>query len=329
MLAFVAMTVITVSWTSGDMITLESVMENDDYWTELLYVPIKVDVTKVSTAAREVLQRLKAITPELAEKPIAEPEKKPAAESSAQPVEGSTAQPEKSEANPTEKSEETKVDHVFQVVSANALHVVADVVSLHTGESDALEFGIAVMASAVRCSVLQYVAVQVHAIERSLDSQPAAVNATRLTAVWDTLVLFLNTLTRLKESVAIESELHQRWVMVVEQMIARTLKADNLTSFQKLMDANHKSTCSNVVSPEQVPEQFGFNKETENWSTVDGINAIFNKSQKALDNIFKHFSVNTDNLSLWRVYLNQMELYEKITAIAAEKPDKEPAAVKE
>jgi len=73
----------------------------------------------------------------------------------------------------------------------------------------------------------------------------------------------------------------------------------------------------------------GFDKERENWETTDGINAIFDKSQKALDNIFKHLLVNTDDRSLWRVYLNRVDLYEKITAIAAEKPDKGPALVKE
>lgn len=209
----------------------------------------------------------------------------------------------------------------------NALHVVADVVSYHLHESDALEFGLAAIVSAVKCNVLEHVAMQAHCVDRALSAGPAPVNDARVTTVWNELAVYLDRLARLREPVADESELYRLWTAVTIKARDATLVAADLAPFRATVDGSRQAVCGDAPPPELVPDKRKYDPAAEHWNNADGLAAIFDRSQRELDDTFRRLPVTTWNRELWNEYLSRTGLLREMAEVASRAPPPPPPKV--
>lgn len=99
------------------------------------------------------------------------------------------------------------VGDVTKTVTVSAVAVVANVVTRHFAESEALDFALSALASAIRCRTLSYVAIQLRAIIATPESDRDPL----LAGVRQTLNVYVHKLARLKEPLNVEFEMFNGW----------------------------------------------------------------------------------------------------------------------
>lgn len=279
------------------------VMKNDDLWKEKLSVYVKVDTAMVPVAAKNVLKELGAGTTD-----------QPAATAdNSQPAAVDEPQPAAAAADDSQPATETRPEAGrTSVVTVNALLVVAKVVLSYHQESEALEMAMSVIASSVKCNALQYVSVQLRAVDIMMSAADfdREVIAQRISDVWNTLLSYLDKLSQLKEPLGVESEMYREWETVAVNWSAPKAVAIAATELfqkiRKLMDDSLSATCQHSAY-EQYEARLGLNPETENWDSPEGVAAIFNKCQDALDTMFGTIPISTIDLKLWNEFLDKSE----------------------
>lgn len=190
------------------------------------------------------------------------------------------------------------------VTRVHALTVVARVVTSHFHESDALELALVVIASAVKCNTLQYLAMQVREV-RGTEEEPAPTDVERLLIVWDTMVQYLDKLARLKEPLTDEAPMYREWEAVVRSSGTGTSKYAELAPFAEIVGKKLESTCADPVKVEFF-ETLKHDSEIENEGSSDSAQTVFARSQNELKKMFEVLPVSTMDGSLWDVYLKNI-----------------------
>lgn len=272
---------------------LMNVMENDEFWFPYLAVKIKINTAVVSTAALNVLKDLNTYAPQPGDEPL--------------------DRPHRSKPNGRKRKRNKRAARAMQrsiglqpVVTAVALHVIADVVTGHHEESDATEFGLSALASAVKCNVMQHLVLQLQSV-RLTPAADTYEKSVRLVAIWKNLVAYLDKLGRLKEPLNAEATLYQEWEKAAKE-VAKGETTIHLEHVQRMVQDNLKSSCD-TSTIEQILAELGFDMYTENWDSPDGVKAIFDKSRRMLDNMFRELPISTMGSELWDDFLPKPEEY--------------------
>ncbi|VVC39267.1 Hypothetical protein CINCED_3A002049 [Cinara cedri] len=196
------------------------------------------------------------------------------------------------------------------VVTISALQVLVHIISTHYEESDALEFGLSVIASAIKCHVLQIISIMLRAIDEETIND---YKSEWYSDVWVSLELFIDKIAWLKETLAIESTLYREWENLMLHTNTNVLEPamDELEFIRDLVDESLYSACEHS-SHDQIAKILKFNSEIDRWTFPKGIRSIFNKSNKKLRNIFQAIPISTMEPKVWTSYLNKMVTYFKI-----------------
>lgn len=290
---------------------LYEVVQEDEYWMKYLDVKVKVDPTVVPFAARGVLQDLNLIPHDpIAHRQAPEP----------QPTPVDTSRPSTSSAASTSPAEgadgASAGDAPPAVVSARALRFIVNVVTNHNKESDAIEFGMTVMTSAIKCNVLPYLLLQLKVVEK-MTGKDDLENFYRPKVIWKNLVLYMDKIARLKDSLDTAADLYHKWGIVVKQTLEPSLDSPtgaigDVNPFKELLQATLNELCLESTIDE-IEARMNFNPAVESWNTPLGARAIFQKCQDALEKLFKDLPFTTMDLTLWSDYLNNPEILEKPT----------------
>lgn len=278
---------------------LYDVVKDDEYWMRYLDVKVNVDPTVVSAAARSVLQDMHLVPPaSVAHRPATAPPNPEPVDTSRPSASGGDEGPESSSSS---------------TVSAKALRLIVNAVTKHNREGDAIEFGMSVLASAVTCNVLPYVMVQLKAIEQMTGKEDPN-NYHRPQAVWKNLVLYMDKMARLKDSLRTVADMYHRWGVVVGQTFEPTL--DSVTGavgdvgpFKELVKNSMDELCD-AGAVDQTIARMNFDPAVENWKTAEGVHAIFQKCENDLRELFDHLPFITMDMTLWSDYLNNPQLIE-------------------
>lgn len=275
---------------------LYDVVKEDEYWMQYLDVEVKIDPAVVSIAAKNVMQDLNLVqSAQVAHRPAPAPP-------NPEPVDTSRL---------STSSDEKPKDGGESVVSAKALRLIVDVVTKHNKESDAIEFGMVVMTSAIKCKILPYILIQLKVIEELMDREdPETVY--RPKTIWKNLVQYIDKIALLKDSLHVAAEMYHKWSIVVSQTFGATL--DSITGtigdvkpFKELLQSTLNELCV-VNTVEEIEALLNFNPDVEKWDTPEGPRAIFHKCQNKLQEVFDGLPFTTMDLTLWSDYLNKPEL---------------------
>lgn len=254
---------------------LFDVMENDSKWAEVLNARIKIDTSVVPIAARTVLYEMGIITNANSRHGFKQNEM---------------------DGNETSSSAiDVKEDSKF--VIANALQVLAHVVSKHYKENDALDFGLTVVVSAVSCNVLPFLAILLQTASMIHDVN---IYREQYNIIRNYLHTFLDKLARLKQSLVVESNIYWEFMGVMTKSNAKTPR---ITSAMK---GFVESAVNNLCDSENSLYKFFIDKlhtaTKENDTTVS---IIFEAFHKTLNKLFESIPVTTMNKNLWEMYLNR------------------------
>lgn len=264
-----------------------NVMENDHLWTPVLHVNINVDLDKVPYFAKKMVNQLVDGT-------------------KFQPPSDSSETP-KSE-NPSDSQESPESPKARNVAVLNALNTVAEIVSLRFLKSDTVELGLAVIASAVKCTTLEFMSTQMRAI-RKLFEKEKTKESLKLRTIWDNLIQYLNKLGRLKDSLEIESDMFHEWrAMMIEA--GRTDFASGkmtkivagLETISKLINDSFASTCESHEY-HMFESKLKLDATLANWDTVEGLMYIFNRCEEQLNETFATIPVETMKVFVWNDFL--------------------------
>jgi hypothetical protein len=214
---------------------------------------------------------------------------------------------------PTSSDEGPKNDGGSGVVSAKALRLIVDVVTKHNKESDAINFGMAVMTSGIKCKVLPYILIQLKVIEHTA-GQEDAESVLRPKIIWKNLVQYIDKMAKLKDSLHTAAELYHKWSIMTGQTFLATPEpitgtTGDVKPFKELLQSTLDESCL-VNTVDEIEATFNFDPEIENWTSPDGPKAIFNKCQKQLQELFYGLPFTTMDLTLWSDYLNNPEILE-------------------
>lgn len=250
---------------------VESMVENDLLWADQLDVNVKVDTALVTPAAMAVLRKLNVV--DGAGRPL-------------QPAAGKKAPP--------------------TVATVNALTVVVEVACVRAHQGDAVEFALAVAASAFKCRTLPLVLAQTLAIDATVQYRVAA-NFQRPRAVWDTLGRYLDKLSGYRESLRTVAEMHRLWATVVKQTLPPLPGNEHGTMgdaarFRGLVEDALRVTCDPSAAA-AVYERLDVGGP-ETWDTADATKAAYEGAQHELDDTMDRLPVSTMDRKLWKEYLH-------------------------
>ncbi|VVC39269.1 Hypothetical protein CINCED_3A008259 [Cinara cedri] len=314
---------------------LFEVMENDIYWADLLNIEIKVEMSIVSSTARLVLeemqmipvtnnghtsQHIKGVNDGVAD---SQNKKNCSGDSN---TKSEMVSEIKSHVRPWinfyegENSQKvckddcTQTGHVkckfSHIVIPNALLVLTHIISMHHKESNALEFGLAVIASAIRCQILQLFAIMLWAMIGTSESY----NKSRYIIFCNHLKNYLDKMARLKETMTVESDVYWKWVTVmahsdlnVEPPITGDLKPIQNLVIQSLRSS---CDCENFVN-NKITEIL--NSETDPDHPLNK-QLVFDYAQESLEKLFQRIPIGTMEMNLWDQYLNKGQVNYNSTA---------------
>lgn len=295
---FVVAAVAVTLWTeaSGHMIIadtrefIEEIMQQDVHWAPYLNVNVKVNMTMLTIAARNVLASVAKT-------------KKP------QAVPGDTdAEPE-----PEPEPEDG-------IAIVNVLHAIAEVVSTHFEEGDALDFGMSLIASAVKCSVLKNIALQLRALSVQL---PDSLHAypSWMSDVWKNLIQYIIKLSQVKESLEFEALIYRSWMNTLWESTPLQVDTDDvrllpvvvgdMSLTRDLVNESMTSTCE-LCTADAVAADEQFDPTAVDWTTHDSISRIMSKSQERLERIFHDLTFRSMNIDQWFDIFNITEIRERI-----------------
>ncbi|VVC39266.1 Hypothetical protein CINCED_3A025836 [Cinara cedri] len=302
MLAFSA-----ILWpvTSGGLIMYDTksflfeVMENDAIWAEILNVEINIETSILSIAARSVLREMGITTPDNHEQ-VSQPEMNSNEVVNVQSMMISKgANVEADYTKPKTK----------KIVTANALHVLVHIVAMHYQESNALEFGLSVIVSAIKCQFLQIISIMLRVIN---ETQIKEYNVPDYLVVWNNLELYLDKIARLKDSMAFEGAMYQEWQTVVANTDFIGIESQpilgDVKPIMNLVEQSLLSSCESKSLTNQRLEHVNINPETDSWRNVKGLHSIFENADNALEKLSRRIPVSTMEKNLWDLYVNIVKI---------------------
>lgn len=203
-----------------------------------------------------------------------------------------------------------------QTVTVNALDVIADVVSVHYEEGNAFDFGMSVIASAVRCTVLKDISLQLRAVSEypALQEGDDDERSTWIDNTWTNLTNYMDRLARLKEQLASETQMYNMWMTALLDTTphnapgetpaqSATVRIGDLTPMRTFVHQILESECvPSTADANGATERFG--QGTEDWTTSAGIKEIMARSQERLDRIFDELTFSTMEIDQWFDVLN-------------------------
>lgn len=271
------MAVVTLLWirASSEMIIADTrafivdMMRQDARWAPYLNVNVKVDTGVLTVAARNVLASVAKA--------------------------GGTVQTGEDAAA------------ADGTVTVNVLHAIGEVVSAHAEEGDAFAFGMSLIASAVKCTVLKDVWLQLRVLGAQLPDSLHAYPAW-MSDVRTNLTGYIDKLARLKEPLAVETRIYRAWT-------------DALWESTPLRSGDHVRPASVAVGDVAPTRNLVYEsltsacelcaEDAENWTTHDDVSRIMADSQARLDEIFRELPIRSMHIAQWMDVFNTKEITER------------------
>lgn len=274
---------------------LFDMMENDEKCAQILNIRIKIETSIVSISAQTVLHEMGMFTDANSRHGFEHNEVVGDGASSSE----ITVQIENGETATALTAHENS-----KFVIANALHVLAFVVSKHNEESDALEFGMTVVVSAISCQFLQFLAVMLGAISVTIDLESYE---TRYFIIGKYFQMYLDKMARLKQSLSVESDMYWQWVNLVAHSYVNSqpLTSSDLSSIRNLVDKTIYTLCDceNISYKSFIDK---YNSKAELWSNPIAVSLVFEEFHQALQKLFESIPVGTMESGLRDMYFNRV-----------------------
>lgn len=167
-----------------------------------------------------------------------------------------------------------------------ALAVVANVVTRHFAENEALDFALSVIASAIRCRTLSNIAIQL----RAIIATPEADREQLIACIRHTLIAYADKLARLNEPLNVESEIFYGWEAAI-----RYATNDTTTPVQRLVDEALLSRCE---INDDVTKTSLRSIAVKNVESLSDPKETFYKLQNELTEMFNDIPVHTMDYGL-------------------------------
>lgn len=290
-LAFnVTLWTVATGWpnTLSTRLFLFEILENDVIWGDILNFGIKIVASAVPESARIVLQEMDKAIPDNGRK-------RPEMDSG-----GEVVKPKK------KKSSKTKKAKCRTAVTYNALHVLVHVVSKHHNQSDALEFGQAVVACAIRCQAFSIILTMIDIVNDSLFNDH---DTSRYYFIQDSLILCLDKIAGFKETLAFDIAIYREWQKVIKHIDLISYKSGlptvgDMKPIKKRIEQYLDLSCDSDSLTDRVHHLLGISKHSDH--SIDDIHVMQTKCENALKQLFQGISISTMQKTHWDLYMNHV-----------------------
>lgn len=242
---------------------MTTIVNEDRYWADTLDVAVRIDTKLLGRSAVELLQDLGAVEPK-------------------RDGGGSDAPPSTT------------------VVTAIALDVIVEAVTVRYHNSDAVQLAMSVFVSAIKCHALRLIAAQVNAIGAA-GNERLEEKITWLTAVLSNLISYMDKLARLRDPLTGVSDLYAEWLKVIGGTTPPGGDSGdggpsvaNTDRMSRLIDDEANGACE---------------ANTSGWQRVEGDGGVtFAETQERLDKFLGDLKIGAMGDRIWEDVLNVREL---------------------
>lgn len=277
--------------TYNTRLLLFAITEDDVIWGDILNVGIKIEASTVPESAQELLREMNKSFPDSGQK-------RPETASGGGGGGGEVVQSKNAKSS---KRNEAKPR---TAVTYNALHILVHIVSKHHKESDALEFGQAIVACAIRCQAISIILAMIDVID---DTPHKDINVSWYLFIQNSLILYLDQIAQFKETLKFDTAIYREWQKVIQYIDTINHETGSpmvgdTKPIKNLIKQYLNLSCDDESMKHRVHVLLDISKDSGN--STDNITVLQTKYDNALNKLFLGISNHIMQRTHWDLYIN-------------------------